>query len=433
MEQIIRRGTAHFPNFNRTPIPHFTISASGLLALADLGTIANRTKIAGGTSWLDALLLAPGLHYQQAADNVIEDQSSGPGGSASYSAIELVDGKTSTYNIANSATMGYLERVGKPGQRVVVDVGKMPVRSYGYYIPGYTGGGGGGGKNSGRNRRNRNSTGQRALIWQSDQPTGLGWLSNVLYLASPVLTITAFVFMVLIQEYWGIGILIALMVSRILNIWVIKQRMKPTPKIPAPPQSQSGSDLDMSDLPDLLTEYLVDLGHGRTVCLRGLASDLQAITGSAWMKAKTQLDGYMEAAAKLIVYLVAAFSGNMSQAGSIIFILLLVITAALLGLSNGNAKTFSMNGRLAAPTTEYLPPRRGEGSGASNGYGEGAGDGGGETPYPDSREQSLVFPSQSDDMTSSGYSATMDDFAEKGQIGRAIRNSYPFKDATSYG
>ncbi|KAI0385203.1 hypothetical protein F5Y04DRAFT_277269 [Hypomontagnella monticulosa] len=385
METLVKRA-ASFPNWTNTPIPHFTLSASGVIALADLGTIANRTRIVGGSSWLDALLLAPGLHYQQAADAVQDGVEQ-----SSYSAVELYDGRTSTYNITNTATRRYLERVGRVGERVTVDVGMMPER-----------------RGRGDRRRRRHSSGQRGTIWR-DTGSDLGWFSHVLYLMSPILTITAFVFMILLQEWWGIASLLALILSRILNIFVIKQRSKP-PQTPPPNPDISG----------ILTEYLVDLGQGKSVCLRGMAEDLQVITTQQWLRTKTHLDGYLEAAAKLIVYVVAAFSGNMSQAGSIIFMALLLITAGLLGLSNAHAKTFKMHGRLATPTVDNLH-RKSDGS----------------LPYPasesdsrDSKGGSVSWPATTT-RTSSGFTG-MDDFAEKGRIGGALRDRYPFDDSVNY-
>ena len=151
------------------------------------------------------------------------------------------------------------------------------------------------------------------------------------------------------------------MFSRLLNIWVIKQRAKEpvwvpmTPhQNPASPTSPASPASSAPDLGDLLTEYVVDLGHGRSVSLRGLASDLKAITTGPWLTTKTHVQGYLEAIAKLTVYLVAALSGNMTQAGNIIFMALLLITAGLLGLSNAHAKTLRMRGRIAAPTTDHL-------------------------------------------------------------------------------
>ncbi|KAI1154371.1 hypothetical protein F4825DRAFT_411872 [Nemania diffusa] len=352
--EILFKRAAGFPKWTQTPIPGVDISAAGLLALADISTIAQRTRISGA-SWLDALLLAPGLHYQQAADAVLSELPS------PYKAVESADGKTSTYNVANTATLQYLERVCRAGERVVVDVGAVPRRSYLPYNDG---------------QRKRRSRGQRGVIWR-DQEAGIGWLSQVLYLASPLLTITAFVFMVLLQEWWGVAAFAGLMFSRILNIWIIKQRTN-WPKIP-PPESTPHD-------PNPLTEYVVDLGRGRVVCLRGLASDLQAITATKWLRDQTHVEGYLEAAAKLTVYLVAAFSGNLTQIGSIIFLGLLLITAGLLGLSNAHAKAFTMYGRLAAPTTENLPRPD-------------------SPPYPDSRQDSSTWHSRSDAMTSSVFSS----------------------------
>lgn len=100
-----------------------------------------------------------------------------------YNAVESIGGKTSTYNVANTATLQYLERVGRTGERIVVDVGMVPQRSYFPY----------------GEQRKRRSRGQRGIIWR-DQEAGIGWFSQVLYLASPLLTVVSFVFMVLLRE-----------------------------------------------------------------------------------------------------------------------------------------------------------------------------------------------------------------------------------------
>ncbi|KAK8102741.1 hypothetical protein PG984_015887 [Apiospora sp. TS-2023a] len=462
-EELWKRAAVSFPNWTNTPIPRFSVSAGGVIALADLSTIAQRTAIAGGSSWLDALLLAPGLHYQQAADALANSGSSGmdnTGGlSPSYSAIEhFGEGKTSTYNITNPATVRYLQRLAAAAQRdgypVMIDVGTLPERRYSF---------------SGRGKR---SVGQRANIWK-DQPADLGWVSHLLYLASPILTITAFVFMILLQEWWGVGLLLALMLSRVLNIWVIKQRAKLPPALPkdgttkkAPPppprrrsdtalSSSTTSDDDVSSAPvrppenlgEVLTSYLVDLGAGRTVCLRGLADDLQAITTTTWLAAKTHVDGYLEAVAKLVVYVVAAFSGNMSQAGGIIFMALLLITAGLLGLSNAHAKTLRMHGRIAAPTQEklILVPASSSAAGGGRGNPRRTGEGGGPPvlpPYPTSgrsftaqstgSSSLLPWPSAPQRRRPSMGVTALDDLAEKGQIGTGVRNSFPLEDYADY-
>lgn len=205
-----------------------------------------------------------------------------------------------------------------------------------------------------------------------------------------------------------------------------KQRSEQPVSIPTPPTSPPSSK---PDLADLLTEYVVDLGHGRSVSLRGLASDLKAITAGPWLTTKTHVQGYLEAAAKLTVYLVAAFSGNMTQAGNLIFMALLIVTAGLLGLSNAHARTLRMHGRIAAPTMDSLPYHQ-YGSSSQNPASPssltsplGSGNGGqkspaklGESvdgsPYPDSASTwgfgSATWPPTTTTQTSTGLSSMVD-------------------------
>ncbi|KAK3330602.1 hypothetical protein B0H66DRAFT_69074 [Apodospora peruviana] len=328
-----------FPQWTTSPIPGVSLSAGGLLALADLSTVAQRTAITGGSSWLDALLLAPGLHYQQAAEELARGSADA---AAIVNAVEDQDGKPTTFRINNAATAHYIRRIARPGQTVTLDVGAIPVRWNARYF------------------LRRSNSGMHATIWAETDAPDLGWVSHLLYLSSPVLTVASLVLVVLLQDWWTLGSLLALMLARILNIWVIKQRIKrqpPPPTDPPPPPMSSSPDASSGTPPkpggisppnNQLTEYTVSLGHS-SVRLRGTPSDLQAITSHAWLRAKTQVEGYFEAAAKLLVYLVAALSGNTTQAGAIVMMALLLLTAGLLALSNANAKSFQMNGRVALP------------------------------------------------------------------------------------
>lgn len=165
------------------------------------------------------------------------------------------------------------------------------------------------------------------------------WLSHALYIMSPLLTLSAITLSILLTDFWALGFILALMLSRILNIWAIKHRSLTILPIPSNP----------SIPPDRHTEYTV---LGTTIRLRGLDTDLQALTTSTWLRAKSHLDGYAEACAKLIVYLVAALSGNLTQAGALVLVCLLLVSAALLGLSNAHARGFWMHGRYAVPKVE---------------------------------------------------------------------------------
>src|SRR6201999_2830327 len=104
----------------------------------------------------------------------------------------------------------------------------------------------------------------------------------------------------------------------------------------------------------------------------------------------------LEAAAKLLVYLIAALSGNLTQAAAFVLMALLLCSAGLLALSNHNAKSFRMHGRVAAPTTpddgqdyDGGDARDGGGGGGHGGRGNGGGRAGrhgrGHWPWPKGR------------------------------------------------
>lgn len=173
------------PGWTNTPIPNFSLSAAGLLVLADLNTIAQRTSLRGGSSWFDSLLLAPGLHYQQAADGVAH------GDAKTLVAVEIQpDGKTASHQIVNHAVVNYVLRTAKEGKTVVLDVGEIPVKSHSW-------------------RTGRTALGgQRSSVYAGDGGgrgrgaalPDLGWTAHLLYLASPLLTCVAIVLIVLVGD-----------------------------------------------------------------------------------------------------------------------------------------------------------------------------------------------------------------------------------------
>ncbi|KAF1729534.1 hypothetical protein CRV24_010071 [Beauveria bassiana] len=348
------------PSWTSTPIPSLSFSAGGLLALADLGTIARRTAVVGGASWLDALVLAPGLHYQQAADALLEQAATlasepglaavaverPPGGRATSAVMGSSSSSSSaprSYAIRNIAMADYLRRLwagedagdGAAAEKktVVVGVrveggkdadesGKMLLRS-GMAIL----------------RRQRRQKAQVAAAAAADDDL---WRLSPSLRPLPLLTLAATVFMVLLGDFWGLSSLLALMLARLLNIFSIRQRSS------SPPSPFSSSSLSADNH---LTEYVVEVNARRAVLLRGLASDVQAVTTRAWLRERSSADSYREAAGKLLVYGVAAFGGNMTQAGSLVLAGLLLASAGLLGLSNAKARggELRVHGRVARP------------------------------------------------------------------------------------
>ncbi|KAI5467929.1 hypothetical protein BGZ63DRAFT_419592 [Mariannaea sp. PMI_226] len=307
--------------WNTTPFGNLTVTTSGLVALADLRIVANRTAIRGGSSWIDAIVLAPGLHYQQACDYLDRET---PTGLFATPVPAATDGQ-GRYEIRNNVMANYVARLSRQKARgpFILEIGaedpwKIKRRLVAMF------------------RRGEKTT---------DKGLNLGlimvdWLSHLLFLLSPVFTIFVLYMMVLFEDIWGVCLVVALIISRLLNIWAIKNR---TEKI----EESAGPLVDHS-----ITEYSIDLGGGTIVRLRGQDADLQAVTTKTWVRAQSVLDGYLEAVAKMMVYLVAGLSGNMTQVGALTFMALLLVSAMLLGLSNAHAKGIRIGGRYAILETD---------------------------------------------------------------------------------
>ncbi|KAK2005917.1 hypothetical protein LZ32DRAFT_545073 [Colletotrichum eremochloae] len=383
-----------FPVLSKEPLPGLSLSAAGLVALADLQTIANRTALTGTSSWFDALVLAPGLHYQQAADSVAGNGGAvtaetlpaafGFGGTKTsgtagiFGTQALPGGRRIDIRVTNPGMLFFLSRLGAREERARQQEMKRRKRAGGGIITLDVG-------TLGRRGQRRGRAFAHDADWQFERG------SHLLYLTTPALTLAALAIMVLLADWWGLASILALIASRVLNIYVIKQR---TPPPSSPPPTSPSS-------PAKLSEYLVPLSPTLKVRMRGPAADLAALTTDAWLLSKTDVQGYLEAAAKLAVYMVAIFSGNVSQAGNLVMLVLLLASAGLLGLSNGFVNGVRGQGRIARVWNE-------------NGHGAGASVGGAGTV------------SRRDE----GNGADAADW--DAQVGRVIRDPYPFDRDVDY-
>jgi hypothetical protein len=169
--------SAFIDGWIQKPFPTLVLSASGVIALADLQTIAQRTAITGGASWMDTLLLAPGIHYQQAADELFRKG----GAAAIVDVVDEFDGSAVIFKLNNAATANYIQNVAKPGETVTLDVGRAIAAR-------------------GRYKLHRSEAGDTATAWRDNQVTDFGWASQVLYLAGPVLTVAAIAFIVIFKD-----------------------------------------------------------------------------------------------------------------------------------------------------------------------------------------------------------------------------------------
>ncbi|GAB7334227.1 hypothetical protein MBLNU13_g06276t1 [Cladosporium sp. NU13] len=96
-------------------MPHFTpFSLIGLIALADLDMIARRTAFGGTSTWLETLVLCPGLHRQHKADKFNNGEF--PACAAMTTGY--------VFRIENPATVFYLQSVGETGKLTNISVSK---------------------------------------------------------------------------------------------------------------------------------------------------------------------------------------------------------------------------------------------------------------------------------------------------------------------
>ncbi|KAF8418159.1 hypothetical protein EV426DRAFT_638573 [Tirmania nivea] len=274
----------------RVSIGAFRVEAGGIVALADLTTIATRCALTGGATWLDIFVLCPGIHLQQRAAE-LANQGELPPTAAMTSGY--------VFRTENQAMVGYLQRTGQAGHLSDAHVTLA--------------------KHEGR---------QNPFSAMST----IGVLSSLLYLAAVALTITTIVVMaVLFREWWTVGILLILCLARAMNTFVIRQRTVADWR--GAPEEGYG-------------DLIILLSQDRWVRLRGLVDDLKAVTSGQWMRDMTPIQSFISAAATLLVYGTAALSSNASVFGNVVLMVLLFTETALLAFSNQLADGLLLHDRV---------------------------------------------------------------------------------------
>ncbi|KAL3253325.1 hypothetical protein ABHI18_009580 [Aspergillus niger] len=93
-------------------LPDFSLDLAGVVAIADLSTVSQRTVITGTAALLDCLILCPGLHLQQHASNLNKGEY--PAAAAMTSGY--------VFRIENPATVHYLQKISKTAHLTTVEV-----------------------------------------------------------------------------------------------------------------------------------------------------------------------------------------------------------------------------------------------------------------------------------------------------------------------
>lgn len=272
-------------------IGSFRVEAGGIVAIADLPTIASRSALTGGATWLDIFVLCPGIHLQQRAAELANQGELPPTAAMTTGYV---------FRTENQAMVGYLQRTGKAGH--LSDAHVVMARHEGRQNP-----------------------------FSAMATTGV--LSTLLYLAAVVLTVSTIVVMgAVFREWWTVGILLVLVLARAMNTWVIRQRME--------------ADWKGAKEPGKYGDLIILLSQDRWVRLRGLVDDLKAVTSGQWLRDMTPLQSFTAAAATLLVYATAALSSNGTVFGNVVLMGLLFTETALLALSNELADGLLLHDRV---------------------------------------------------------------------------------------
>ncbi|KAK0200603.1 hypothetical protein DFS33DRAFT_1278012 [Desarmillaria ectypa] len=269
---------------------HILLQAAALFALADLPTVATRTAVTGTASFFDIFLLAPGMHRQQSVDDINHGEFPTTG--------VMTTGYV--FRVENPATVSYLQNIGRTGHLVNARV--LPNPSC----------------NEELSYLNRHL--------QSFFVAGVP--ATLFYTVGPALTGVVVALLGAIRDWWGLGVLGLFMLSRLINVGIIKRRSVKTWK--GMPEPGKNGDL------------LILLSQDRWIRLQGSVDDLKTVTAGQWLRDKSMLEGFVISFATLLVYAAVILAFNASTVGSLMIACLLLCSSALLGLCNSLTSCLQM-------------------------------------------------------------------------------------------
>ena len=265
-------------DWSRNAASSVTLDAAGLIAIAELKVLQRRTAITGSASYLDALVLCPGIHGQQ-------DATSLNGGEYPITANITTN---YIFRIENQATVAYLQSAGKTGHLTELHV--SPDR-----------------------RRFRHLS---SILDLSGPP-----LARICYATALCMTLFAIAFMIAIEDFWMVGIFAMLAIARLLNVVIVRRRCD--------------AQWHGTKEPGKYAELLVLMSQDRWFRIRGLVDDLKAATSGQWLRESTIVESAMEGLGTVLVYVSAALASNGTQVGKITILILFMVNAGLVTASNG--------------------------------------------------------------------------------------------------
>lgn len=271
-----------------------SLDAAGLVALAELTTIANRTALTGTSALLDAFVLCPGIQHQQTATELHRGE---------YPAVAAL---TSGYvfRVENPATVSYLQKIGLTGYLTALSVTRIT-------------------KTQPRLVR------LLSIFYAIHNAT---FLSSIAYLAAVSLTVIVLVLFAISEDWWGLFVMFLLMFARLCNTIVVRRRSRVGWKGASEPGVQG--------------DLLILLSQDRWFRMRGAVDDLKTVTSGQWLHEMTFIESSAAAFATLLVYLDAALASNLKQSGKVMLLVLLVASAGLLAIANVRTDKLQMHGNI---------------------------------------------------------------------------------------
>ena len=269
-----------------------SLETAGLVALADLTAIQERTALTGTSSFLDLLVLVPGIHLQQKATRLHNGEHPACGA--------LTTGYV--FRIENPATVYYLQKIGHTGHLTTLEVTKLD-----------------------DDARWWTRTASRFFPLH-----GINLVSGVAYFTAVAWTIAVIILLALARDWWGIGVVSILILARAINSFVIRRRSRPG--------WYGATEGDHEG------DLLILLSQDRWIRMKGCVDHLKAVTSGQWLRDETTLESRITAIATLIVYLGAALASNVQQFGKILLVALLIGSVGLLAVANTSTNKLQMHG-----------------------------------------------------------------------------------------
>jgi hypothetical protein len=275
-------------------VPSFSLDTAGIVALADLATIQERTALTGTAALLDCLVLCPGLHLQQRAVTLNNGEHPACGA--------MTTGYV--FRVENPATVLYLQKVSWTAHLTNIKVSKLHDSEHWH-------------------------TRLLSLFFSFHTATPI---STIAYMAAVFWAIAVIVLMGLAHDWWGLGVIGILFSARLCNFIIIRRR--------------SRCGWFGASEPGVEGDLLILLTQDRWVRMKGKVDDLKAVTAGQWLQDEAILEGWVGAFATIIVYFDAALATNIQQFGKILLLLLLIGSAGLLAVANLATQKSQMHGRL---------------------------------------------------------------------------------------